>query len=444
MDQSAKAPPTQVRLGPILLSPGYGVKEVVSFLFVTCVCVSLNEFANVMLPLVLTQQLHIDPHKQGLVVGTLGAVQQAGTLLCIMAFGALADIYGRRPMLLLTLAGFTLCMLAYPFIGAVFALYVLRFVWGVSFTGYNAGAPTIAMDIPDNRSRGKFNSIVLLTPWLAAAGFVLLTSHLPSQFRGLGLTPHLSLILAFGLVALFPLIGFVTTTVFFKEPKRAPVATGRVLARMAEMFSNLKVVLAYAGKNRKFGVMLFIGSVVRTDTVITGSFLALWIVNAGHGSGVDAITATKTAGLVASIRFVTKVIGAPVFGLITDKINRSLMMLLSLAFMTFAFGYFGFITNVFSTWMMVGAAIIGFAESAEAIASQSLIAQEAPPDLRGSSVGVFTFLGTATLIVINLVGGYLFSTVGFNSPLLMEGAFHLVVLIISVLLLRKSAAAGGL
>lgn len=443
MDKIASQP-TQKRLGPILLSPGYGVKEVISFLFVTCICVSLNEFANVMLPLILTQQLHIDPHKQGLVVGSLGAIQQVGTLLCIMAFGALADIYGRRPMLLLTLAGFTLCMFAYPFISVVFALYVLRFVWGVSFTGYNSGAPTIAMDIPDNRSRGKFNSIVLLTPWLAASGFVLVTSRLPSQLRTLGYAPHLSLILAFSLVALFPLIGIFTTTAFFNEPKRAPAVPGRIWTRMGEIFGNLKTVLSYAGRNRKFGVMLFIGSVVRTDTVITGSFLALWIVNAGRGGGVDAIMATKTAGLVASIRFVTKVIGAPVFGVITDKINRSLFMLVSLALMTFAFGYFGLITNVFGIGMMVGAAIIGFAESAEAIASQSLIAQEAPPQLRGSSVGVFTFLGTATLIVINLLGGYLFYKAGFNSPLLMEGAFHLVVLLISILLLRKSAAARGL
>jgi MFS family permease len=442
MDQTSS--PAQSRIGPILLSPGYGIKQVLSFLFVTCICVSLNEFANVMLPLVLTQQLHIEPHKQGLVVGTLGAVQQAGTLLCIMAFGALADIYGRRPMLLITLVGFALCMLTYPFISVVFALYVLRFVWGVSFTGYNAGAPTIAMDIPDNRSRGKFNSIVLLVPWLSASAFVLLTSHLPSQFRTLGFTPHLSLIAAFGLVALFPLIGIGTTTAFFKEPRRAPALPGKLLTRMKEMVSNLKVVLKYAGKNRNFGVILFIGSVVRTDTVITGSFLALWIVNAGHGGGVDAITATKTAGLVASIRFITKVIGAPLFGLITDKVNRAMMMLASLAFMTFAFGYFGFVTNVFSIWMMVGAAIIGFAESAEAIASQSLIAQEAPPQLRGSSVGVFTFLGTATLIIINLVGGYLFYKAGFNSPLLMEGAFHLAVLLVSVWLLRKSAVADGL
>ena len=432
------------RIGPILLNPDYRIKQVISFLFVTCICVSLNEFASVMLPLVLTQQLHIESHQQGLVVGTLGAVQQAGTLICIMAFGALADIYGRRPLLLLTLAGFTVCMLIYPFIATVFALYVLRFVWGVSFTGYNASAPTIAMDIPDNRSRGKFNSIMLLTPWLAAAAFVLATSRLPSQFRALGYTPHLSLILAFSLVALFPLIGIGTTIAFFHEPKRAPALPGRMVDRIREIFANLKAVLAYGRKNRNFGAMLFIGSAVRTDTVITGSFLALWIVTAGHGRGIDPITATKAAGVFASIRFITKVIGAPLFGLIVDKVNRTLLVRISLAMMTFAYGYFAFVTNVFGVSMLVGAIMLGVAESAEGLSSLSLFAQEAPPHLRGSSVGVFSFLGSITLIVINLAGGYLFYKVGYNSPMLMECGFHLVVLIIALLFLRKSATAGGL
>lgn len=443
MNKSIQITP-ESRIGPILLNPEYRIKQVVAFLFVTCICVSLNEFTSVMLPLILTQQLHIEPHKQGLVVGTLGAVQQAGTLLCIMAFGALADIYGRRPLLLLTLAGFAICMMIYPFVFTVFALYVLRFVWGVSFSGYNASAPTIAMDIPDNRSRGKFNSIMLLTPWLAASGFVLATSRLPSQFRALGYTPHLALVLAFSLVALFPLIGIGTTIAFFNEPKRAPALPGRVISRIRDIFTNLKVVLEYGKKNRNFGAMLFIGSAVRTDTVITGSFLALWIVTAGHGRGVDPITATKAAGAFAAIRFVTKVIGAPLFGLIVDKVNRALLVRISLALMTIAYGYFAFVSNVFGVGMMVGAIMLGVAEGAEGLSALSLFAQEAPPELRGSSVGVFTFLGSITLIAINLLGGYLFYKVSYNAPMLMESGFHLIVLIIALLFLRKSVTAGGL
>jgi MFS family permease len=435
----------QKRLGPVILSPGYGVKQVVSFLFVTCICVSMNEFANIMQPLVLGGQLHLAPHQQGLLAGMLGATQQTGTLIFILAAGALADIFGRRVMLIYTLLGFAVCLAAYPFVSSVTALFALRAVWGVSFTGYNAGAPAIAMDIPDNRSRGKFNSLVLLIPWLAASGFVLATSRLPAWIASLGYGRHEALIGAFGLVALVPLVGVATTAAFFKEPKRLPKANASpgVFKKIGGVFANIREVLAYAGQNKKFGLILFIGSVVRTDTVIIGSFLGLWIVNAGRVGGVDALVAAKTAGLIASIRFVSKVIGAPLFGLLTDKINRVAMMLLALAMMTAAFGYFGFVTNVFSQMMLIGAALIGFSESAEAIASQSLIAQEAPEALRGSSVGVFTFLGTGSLMVVNLLGGYLFDRLGFSSPLVMEGAFHLLVLIIAIVLLLRSRTPGA-
>jgi MFS family permease len=209
---------------------------------------------------------------------------------------------------------------------------------------------------------------------------------------------------------------------------------------MGTIFSNIRSVLAYAGKNKKFGVMLFIGSVVRTDTLIIGSFLGLWVVNAAREGGIDAIEATKTAGLLASIRFGMKILGSPLFGFINDKVNRVALMLTALGMMTLAFAFFGLITDVFGVWMIVAVVLIGFSESAEALASQTLLAQEAPPELRGSSVGVFTFLGTISLLLVNLLGGYLFDKLGYSAPFMMEAVLHLMVLVIAVIILRKGAA----
>jgi MFS family permease len=401
----------------------------------------MNEFANVMMPLILEQKLHLPKENQGSLLGMLGATQQFGTLLCILAAGALADMLGRRVLLIYTLTGYFICLFTYPFLSSVFALFLLRFAWGVFFTGYNAGAPTLAMDIPDNNSRGKFNSIVLLGPLMVASAFVLGASRLPALFRDAFSDPQIALIWTFGLVSIIPLIGAASTILFFKEPegRRSP-AEGGLFQRMGTISSNVRSVLAYAGKNKKFGVMLFIGSVVRTDTLIIGSFLGLWIVNAGREGGIDAIEATKTAGLLASIRFGTKVLGSPFFGFINDKVDRVALMLISLAMMTLAFAFFGLITDVFSVWMIVAVVLIGFAESAEALASQTLLAQEAPPELRGSSVGVFTFLGTCSLMAVNLLGGYLFDKLGYSAPFLMEAVLHLMVLVIAVIILRKGAA----
>ena len=440
MELTAPAP-RQGRIGPILLNPGYGPKQVISFLFVTCVCVSMMEFANVMTPLILGQQLHLAPTKQGLLAGSLGAVQQVGTMMFIMAGGALADTVGRRMTLIWMLMGLFFCILAYPFVSSILLLFVLRFLWGVAFAGY-ASAPAIAIDIPQERSRGKFNSIVLLTPWLSASGFVLVASRWPAWFKSLGYGPHAALIGAFGLAALLPLIGTLTTLAFLniKPATATPKPRESVLGHVRQIFAKIKEVLAHARVNRTYGVSLFIGTVARTDTLIIGSFLSLWVVNAGRVGGVQAVIAVKTAGVIAAIRFVTKVVCAPLFGVINDKVSRTTLMLVSLAMMTGAFLFFGLITNALGVMMMVGAFLLGIAESAEAIASQTLLAQEAPAHLRGSSMGVYSFLGTGSLMAISLTGGYLFDKVGFSSPLVMEGVLHFIVLAVALWLLRGGGA----
>lgn len=435
------ASPAQVRFGPILLSPGYRPRHIILMFLITSVCVSVMEFGNVLTPLILGQQLHLPPTKQGTLAGLLGATQQTGTLLFIMMAGALADLLGRRVMLLWTLIGLFLCLAAYPFASSIVLLLALRFLWGVAFAGY-AGAATIAIDIPDNRSRGKFNAIALLVPWLAASGFILAASRWPNGFRMAGFSPHGALLWTCALVALLPLIGALATAAFFQDPFGKSIANTASAAagRARGVAYKLRDVLAFARTNKRYALSLFIGSVSRTDTLAIGAFLGLWIVNAGRMHGVDAFVAAKTAGLIAAIRFVTKVVGAPLFGVINDKVSRTTMTLTSLAMMAAAFGFFGFVTNAFGTMMIAGAFLLGVAESAEAIASQTFLAEQAPAHLRGSSIGVFSFLGTTSLMVINLVGGYLFDKVGFSSPLVMEGVLHLIVLAIAIWVLRPNGS----
>lgn len=106
--------PSQQRIGPILLAPRVGPKQVLVFLFVTSICVFVNEFANVIQPL----------------------------------------------------------------IPAVWALFILRFVWGLSLPGFSAGAATISMDIPDNAARRKLNNLVLVSNLVVASPLVLPAARL--------------------------------------------------------------------------------------------------------------------------------------------------------------------------------------------------------------------------------------------------------------------------
>jgi MFS family permease len=442
----------QKRIGTILLSPGVEPAQIYVFLLITCACTFVNEFAMTMQPLVFAQQLHIDPARQGFLAGLLGTTQQFGTLIFIPVAGALADIVGRRIMLVLTLTGFWLCLLGYPLITVVAALFALRFLWGVAFTGFTAGAATMAMDYPDNASRGKFISLVLIVPMAGSALLMLGGSRLPSWLRNSGYGPRGIAIGTFWIVAGIALIGAVaawrllsadsrtaprgTASATFAERAGSAANPGTMFASFRGVLANLRGVFAHARENPRFAFILLIGSVVRTDSVILGAFVGLWVVNAGRLEGIDAITATRTAGLLTAIRLVTMGGGLLLFGPIADRASRVGLVLFAVALTAAGFAAFGLISDVFGTGMIAVVALVGIAEGAQSIASQSLIAQEAPAHLRGSSMGVFAFLGTASLMIVNLIGGRLFDRAGFSAPMLMESILHVAALAAALALLR--------
>jgi MFS family permease len=427
----------QKRIGPILLARGIEPAQVYVFLMLMSACTFVVEFAYTMQPLVFAQQLHIDPGKQGFLAGMLGTTQQFGTLIFIGFAGSLADIVGRRILLVLTLVGFFLCMLAYPLIATVAALFVLRFAWGVSFTGFTAGGATMAMDCPDNESRGKFISLVLVLPMAVSAVLMLGGGRLPAWFRDLGFGPEGVSIGSFWAASIFALAGAIAAFFMLAKDGRKATAVGAApIEKPPTILSNLAGVFTHARENPRFALILLIGSVVRTDSVILGAFVGLWVVSAGRLQGVDAITATKTAGLLTAVRLVTMSIGLIGFGPIADRSNRVRLVLIALGLTALGFAAFGLISDVFGWGMIAVVVLVGIAEGAQSISSQSLIAQEAPAHLRGSSMGVFAFLGTASLMIVNLVGGKLFDKAGYASPMIMESVLHFAVLVAALILLR--------
>jgi len=405
----------------------------------------VNEFAMTLQPLIFAQQLHIPPSEQGFLAGMLGTTQQFGTLIFISVAGALADIFGRRVMLVLTLAGFWLCLLAYPLVAVVAALFVVRFAWGVAFTGFTAGSATMTMDYPDNGSRGKFICLVLIVPMAVSAVLMLGGSRLPSWLRAGGFGSHGIAIGTFWIISLVAVAGMMAAYLrITRDGRGTRAATERNEATEGtgdapSVASNLRAVLAHARAHPRFALILLIGSVVRTDSVILGAFVALWVVNAGRLQGIDAITATRTVGLLSSIRLMTTVVGLLAFGPIADRTNRVRLVLIAVALTATGFLAFGLVGNVFGVGMIAVVGFIGVAEGAQSIASQSVIAEEAPEALRGSAMGVFAFLGTASLMVVNLVGGRLFDRAGYASPMIMEGVLHLCALLAALALIRRPA-----
>ena len=219
--------PAQRRLGPILLSPGVTPAQILIFTGVVLAASFSNNFANLMQPLLVTEQLRVPSAGQGVVMGALATTQQAAVLLFIALSGALADRVGRRWVLMAALIGFTLCLWTYPLVSALSGLFLLRFAWGAAYTGLTAGGATKMMDYPDNNSRGKFLSLMIITQAGGGALFMaLFSSRIVSWLKSLGLASAEAIHYGFWLMSLVAIAGLVLA-LFFLAKDRPPRAKGR-------------------------------------------------------------------------------------------------------------------------------------------------------------------------------------------------------------------------
>ena len=445
MNESAD---TRQYLGPIRLAAGEKRSQVFVYLSVVMPAAWITSFFNLMQPLLINEQLGVPAGDQGMLAGLLGSTQQGAFLILISLAGAFADQYGRRTALIIALLGFALCAVLYPLASVVWMLFVVRFLQGASQTGFTAGGATKIMDYPDNDSRGKFVSLIFFCNSGSTAIVVaLITSRMPSWFRNAGFPAAEATRYSFWIMAVIALAGAASAFFFLeKDSQRHRAAKGhgqpqtlsvtRKRGNLAETLSRLREVVAHARRNPRFAVVLLLGAVIRTDSVIMGTFLGLWIVNAAKLRGMDAIEATKTIGLLTGIMSVSSFIIPPLFGILADRMNRLKLLLISMGATALGFGAIGLIENVFGLAIIAVIIGIGIAEGAQTISAQSLFAEEAPAHLRGSAMGLFVFLGTSSVVLINLLGGYLFDAVGFTAPFVMEGLLNLVFLILALLMIK--------
>jgi MFS family permease len=106
---------------------------------------------------------------------------------------------------------------------------------------------------------------------------------------------------------------------------------------------------------------------------------------------------------------------------------RSLGFVLLLA--TLAYGGVYFVPSPVSTLMKIMIGLIGIAEIGGFVASQALVAQQAPAAIRGSVIGFFGFCGAIGILVGTAIGGMLTRSVGEWAPFVMFAGFNLVVAI---------------
>ncbi|MEO3809005.1 MFS transporter [Sphaerisporangium sp. B11E5] len=372
-------------------------------------------------PHILTTVLGVPESAQGRVVGLLGFAAELAMIVSLAWYGALADRFGRR---IIVLAGLGLCALGvalFPFAGNTAVLVALRVVFGLGVAAINAMLSTIAIDYVRTRSRGKSYGLIGVFGGIGAVVAVLLLARLPQIMESRGLAPvaatRLSfLLIAAGIVVLAGVLWLTLARTTAPAPGEHPplvrlVREGVVLAR------DPGVALSYAAS-----------FVARADLAIVVGFMTLWITDfAVAERGMSSAEAVARAGAVVGISQTVALLCAPVFGWLGDRVPRQNLVIAAQLVAAVAYLSTLLVSDPLGSGMVIVAVLIGVGEIAGITTAGPLLAQQVPAAVRGSAFGVHTLCGAAGIMIVSGFGGVLYDVWRPAGPFVLSGIAGLLV-----------------
>ncbi|PZG38007.1 MFS transporter [Spongiactinospora gelatinilytica] len=382
-------------------------------------------------PHILGAVLGVPESAQGRVVGALGFAAELAMIASLAWYGALADRFGRRPIVV---AGFALTAIGtalFPFAGNTAVLIALRVVFGLGVAALNAMLSTVAIDYVRSRSRGKSYGLTGFFGGLGAVVAVLVMVRLPQTLESAGHDPVTAARLAFLMIAACVLV---VAALLWRTLSRAPVS------RTAGHTPLQRLVREGVALARDPGVALSYAAsfVARADLAVVVGFMTLWIVDhATRQGGMSSAEALARAGAVVGVSQTVALLGAPLFGWLGDRMRRENLVILAQTVAALAYLSTLLIDDPLGAGMMVVAVLIGIGEIAGITTAGPLLAQQAPADVRGSAFGVHTLCGAVGIMIVSALGGVLYDVWRPAGPFVLSAAFGLAVVAFGLAVRRR-------
>ncbi len=413
--------PRGLRFGPLRLTPGTTKRHLLVYYVASVMSLVLFTFAPQAQPFVLTELLGIAEAEQGVLSGNVALFAEVVILLSIGGWGVVSDRLGRR---IVFGAGFLL-MGAGAYLTAsvesVLELYLFRGIFALGASAVTTMLATVIADYVIDEDRGKGSGIGGIGNGLGALITVFVLLQLPEIFENGGASAVEAarrtylIAAAVGLLtALVLWIGLKGRTNLQREQKKPwtiRTREGFLAAR------DPGVALAYAA-----------AFVSRGDFAVVGTFFTLWVTTYGTTeAGLTTAEALAAGGIIIGVSQGVVLLSAPLFGVIADRLNRVTNVLIALAISSVGYGSTILVDDPLGGMIYVSATLIGLGEISGLIASGVLIAQQAPRDIRGSVIGVFSFFGAVGVMTATGIGGRLFDSWRPQGPFLLFSFFALLV-----------------
>ncbi len=375
-----------------------------------------------LLPTFSVNVLHINEVTIGLVVGVFSLMQ----FLFTPFWGSLSDKYGRKPVLIVSLAGSVISnlILALVFSG-VFASAVL-FIFSRAFAGAFAGnisaAQAVISDVtpPEERSKGMG-----LISAAFALGFVFGPSvgGVLSESFGYGFPVYVS--------AGLSLIALLMSIFIFKETLPPDILKKNRSSVKVITKINFKKIAETVG-NKKYGkfVIIFFIAVFSFSNIF-GTYQLF----AERKDGL-ALNQAEIGYMFSFMGIAGAIVQIFLIRIIQKKIGEENTLILGNFLTIFGIGLIGFTSSVGT--LLAVTAVLAIGNGFNNTASISLLSQNVSPNEQGTVLGMNQSLSAFARFLGPMWGGFAYQCFGYQYPFITGGIIMLFATFYTYSVLKKN------
>ena len=418
-------PSTGVKFGPVRLMPGVTRGHVAAYLWAAFVSIGIFTYATTLQPYLLEVNIGVPVDQRGVVSGNLQFWQEIITLMCVGLFGAWSDRVGRRVVYITGFLITALAYAAYPFANDVGQLLIYRLIYAVGIAALGGMLATVLADYPVDADRGKLTGISFFLNAVGALLFFAVLTRLPSLYQGFGATETEAGRFAYLTISAVCVVS--ALIMLGLKPGRPDQVAERLPIR------TLLTQGINAGRQPRIALAYAASFAARADLVIVALFLSLWVQTAAIADGATAAEASSRQGALFGIVQGSAMLWAPLFGWMADKVNRVTLVIIATVLSVVGYGWMGVTPDPAMGGAAFGAAaMLGIGQASGILASQVLIAQEAPSAIRGAVIGMVGFFGALGILAISKIGGYTFDEWRPGSPFIIMAGANILLLLFAI------------